>query len=155
MHLQVGWEVPMLRMPSDGFLWRNARWGFTGMLPCMFVTIQKSGQKARFLASGELSKHPAPSFQSIKASRKCAPREYQQTLSKTKRAPKAAEPQNRACGQLLCYCFSSLVLISSVLVQFLVYHPKQSHQQYNIIFLLLKVFSYCLVPRRYCCCCDN
>lgn len=40
-------------------LWRNARCRFIGMLPCMFVTMQKSSQKAGFLASGEFSKKEA------------------------------------------------------------------------------------------------
>lgn len=144
MHLRVG-RAHALNAKQWFPLWWNARCHFIGMLPCMFVTMQKSSQKASFLASGEFSKKkqtspcPLPSFQSVKASRKCLLWEYQQTLSKMKDAPKASEPQNSACCQLLCYYFSNFLLISLVLVQLLVYNPNQSHQQYNKSLLIAKI----------------
>lgn len=136
----------MLWMPSNGSLSGGRQDAI--LLGCCLVCLslcRRVVKKAGFLASGEFSKKkrtspcPLPSFQSVKASRKCLLWEYQQTLSKMKYAPKASEPQNSACCQLLCYYFSNFLLISSVLVQLLVYNPNQSHQQHNKSFLIAKI----------------
>lgn len=54
IHLQMG-SAHALNAKQYFPLWRKLKCGFIRMLPCVLVTMQKSCQKARFIASRELA----------------------------------------------------------------------------------------------------